>query len=205
MAILLAVITVWFVAVYRPQSNVTRKTEAQVDKLSTEIKAITATEKRIAKLRRRLAFVDSSIQRIESRIYAKQRLPEVLLRMESQGRKYGLRFKSIFPDYTILFTEDSSQVSANGLMRVPVHFIMEGSYKSFGRYLESFPGMPWTVTVGGVDIRLMRESYPRLLIDLLAYIYVYDETKGGRERLRLLEAATDAAPDKGSPAHNSSD
>jgi Tfp pilus assembly protein PilO len=188
---LVSIVLLWYFVLYRPQSQTSKEARVQVDRLGKEIQAITATEQKLEMLRRRLAIVDSSIERLESKVYPKQRLPEILQEMEIRGRQFDLRFKSIFPDYAIMFTEDSSEVSPAGLMRVPVHFIIEGGYISLGRYLETLPEMPWAVTVGGLDVRLWRDSYPRLMIDLLGYIYVYDETKGGRDRFRLGQSKRD--------------
>lgn len=199
---LAAVVILWYAGLYRPQAQMSEQVRNQVNSLSQEVKAVTATEPRIEKLRQRLALLDSSIQQMEAKIYPKQRLPEVLIMMQEEGRKHGLQFKSIFPDYDILFTQDSTLVSSTGLMRIPVHFIMEGSYVPLGRYLETLPDMPWRVVVGGVDIRLWRESYPRLMIDLLAYIYVYDDSPeadtGGANQVSLTPPQSGDGPNRGS-------
>jgi Tfp pilus assembly protein PilO len=172
-AVILSATAVWFLFIYKPRVSHLQKVEQEIKMFAHELKSVVAQESQIAGMKKQIAVTQEKIVAWEQRIYSKDRLPQILSDLENRGRGYGLKFSSIMPDYDALLSVDAEMRQSLGpLIILPVELQIQGAYKDFGRFVESFDDLPFAFSVRRAHIEITPESYPDLVMRLEGVVFL---------------------------------
>ena len=124
------------------------------------------SEAQVAALEKQVEVIKNDIKLTQEKIIFKDELPAAIKEIKTIGSKFGLKFHQIIPDYSSLInSKENEQEASAGLLRLIVHFKLQGYYKSFGKFLSSLDKLPFYMSLGEVTLVYNDSIHPQ--IDIL--------------------------------------
>ncbi|MCH8981355.1 type 4a pilus biogenesis protein PilO [candidate division KSB1 bacterium] len=121
--------------------------------------------------------IKKDIKITQEKIIFKHDLPAAIKKIKNSGSKFGLKFQQIIPDYPSLINSKEKEQEANaGLLRLTVHFKLQGYYKSFGKFLSSLDKLPFYMSLGEVTIVYNDNIHPQVGILFDGVLFLYDKS-----------------------------
>ncbi|MFQ5706414.1 MAG: type 4a pilus biogenesis protein PilO [bacterium] len=175
--VLLVVVSLgWYFVFYQPKASsiITLKEDSQ--RLLLKLKSLQVTDKRIATLENQIEKLQDQIDQHRTKIWPKSDMPRMVKQIEKQGRVFGLKFQSVIPEYDALMSLPDASRRKGDLLELTVHFKLQGSYKNFGRFVESLQKLPFVISLGEMSMVFNKELYPELEIMLDAVLYLRESS-----------------------------
>lgn len=177
-ATMFAVFAAWYAWWIRPQQVRLDTAEEQIRAMLRRAEAATVEKTRLDNLRLEIVRLDSSVKQLESRLYERPQLPNILRRIAALGERYGLKFSAIYPKYDELLQEMSSE--GTPLMVLPVEIQADGEYVRFGRFVEQLDKQDFLFSIERMDLSLTRDSYPLIRVTMQGNLFLRREaTRAG--------------------------
>jgi len=168
--LLLSVCLTWFFFLYKPTSDKLEVIKAETNDLVLKVRSFRANDEQVLILGSRVDTLTSTIDLFKKGILARNGLPLAVHAMRKKGRIYGLEFVSVIPDYDRLLEGD--EVHKGDVLRLPIHVKSIGSYRSFGRFVESLATLPFLVSLGDVKLDYNEKEHPALSIIFDAILFI---------------------------------
>ena len=177
-ALLIALSLGWFFFLYQPKTSKLAIVKKETQDLIYKVKSIRVTNEEVIALGKQVESVKNEIKLTQKKIIFKDDLPAAIKKIKNSGSKFGLKFHQIIPDYTSLVNSKEKQQEANpGLLKLTVHFKLQGYYKSFGKFLSSLDKLPFLVSLGEVTIIYNDNIHPQVGILFDGVLFLYDKSK----------------------------
>ncbi len=172
MGLLLAACCLWFFFFYRPEISRMKDIEKATQDLVSKLQSFRVDDRQIAALEQRVRTLKTEVESTQRKIINKDALKSAVRQLEQQGRKFGLKFQTIIPDYTSLMEVGRQDESGEDVMQLTVHIKLQGRYRNFGRFLESLGELPFLISLGEISILYNEKVFPQLevLMDTILYL-----------------------------------
>lgn len=176
MAILLAVSVGWYFFLYRPEASKSQVFKEQTEQLMIQLQSLRVTDVQISTLQTQIEKLNVELAKTNARVSPKDDLPKLIEQIKSRGAASGLKFITIIPDYNSLVSK--ADVETPEILKLTVHFQIQGYYKSFGNFIESLAALPFFVSVADFSLTYEETIFPQLLItaDMVLYLRQTNET-----------------------------
>ena len=176
-ALLIALCLGWFFFLYQPKTSKLAIVKKETQDLIFKVKSIRVTNAEVIALGKQVEAAKNEIKLTQRKTIFKDDLPAAIKKIKNSGSKFGLKFHQIIPDYTSLISSKEKEQEANaGLLRLTVHFKLQGYYKSFGKFLSSLDKLPFLVSLGEVTIIYNADIHPQLTILFDGVLFLYDKS-----------------------------
>ncbi|NOZ57732.1 MAG: type 4a pilus biogenesis protein PilO [Calditrichaeota bacterium] len=182
-AVVLLLFAGWYGLYYRPA-------RAQLNQLVLKQRALQAgmaemarAEMQIRLLRQETDSLKMALQQVQKRLANVDALQELIQRLAVRGRRAGLNFVAVTPDYTsLLLGQAKGPVQA-----LPISVEAEGRFLSLGHFLEGLRQMPFYFEPTGLGLNYDPTLYPKLKIRVDGKLYL---------RASTTDQVAEAAPEK---------
>lgn len=172
-AVVLILATVsWFFLLYQPSSFKLESLRAETEDLLLKLRSFRVTSEQIATLESQAEKLKEEITTKTDKVVPKDRLPEIVQSIRQHGRRHGLQFEQMIPDYQALIPIEDETAEVTEVMKLTLHLQLQGYYKSLGRFLESLQELPYLISVGEVSVAYSDELHPKLMITVDAILYL---------------------------------
>jgi len=162
-ALLLTLCFGWFFFLYQPKASRLETVKEETQDLVFKLQSMGVTEAQVAALEKHVEVIKNDIKLTQNKIIFKDDLPAAIKEIKNSGSKFGLKFHKIIPDYASLINSKENEQKANaGLLRLIVHFKLQGYYKSFGKFLSSLEKLPFYISLGGVTLVYNDSIHPQV-------------------------------------------
>lgn len=162
-ALLIILCLGWFFFLYQPKSSRLETVKKETQEIVFKLRSMRVTEAQVVALEKQVEVVKNDIKLTQDKIIFKDDLPAAIKEIKINGSKFGLKFHKIIPDYSsLLNSKESEQESNAGLLRLTVHFKLQGYYKSFGKFLSSLDKLPFYMSLEEVTIVYNDSIHPQL-------------------------------------------
>jgi len=176
-AILIALGLGWFFFFYEPKTSRLEIIKKETQDLVFKVKSIRVTNAEFIALGKQVEIIKNDIKLTQEKIIFKDDLPAAIKKIKNSGSKFGLKFHQIIPDYPALIHSKENEQEANaGLLRLNVHFKIQGYYKSFGKFLSSLDKLPFYMTLREVTIVYNDSIHPQVDILFDGVLFLYDKS-----------------------------
>ncbi len=176
-ALLIALCLGWFFFLYQPKTSKLAIVKKETQDLIFKVKSIRVTNAEVIALGKQVEAAKNEIKLTQRKIIFKDDLPAAIKKIKNSGSKFGLKFHQIIPDYTSLINSREEEQEANtGLLKLTVHFKLQGYYKSFGKFLSSLDKLPFLVSLAEVTIIYNDDIHPQLTILFDGVLFLYDKS-----------------------------
>ncbi len=172
--LLVLISTAWFFLLYNPKVSKISEIKQQTQKLIDRIRSFRVTQDHVDDLETQIAAISKEIAANEARVISKDELPGIVRQIHKTGRKYGVDFKKIIPDYDSLI--EIGRNSNDEIYELVMHIQLRATYKQFGLFLEALDKMPFMVSLGEMTMAYSPESFPRLAIEVGMILYLDEKT-----------------------------
>lgn len=179
--LLLVICAAWFFLFYLPEVARVNDIKNETDDLVTKLQSFRVDDRQLAALEAQVKTLKTQIESTQKKIIKKDGLKSAVTQIEVQGRKFGLKFLTIIPDYDSLMEVDQQDQSDKEVLQLTVHIKLQGTYRSFGRFLESLRELPFLVSLGEISLLYNEKIFPRLdvLADTILYLQETPHTVAG--------------------------
>ena len=176
-ALLIALCLGWFFFLYQPKTSKLEIVKKETQDLIFKVKSIRVTNAEFIALGKQVEIIKNDIKLTQEKIIFKDDLPAALKKIKNSGSKFGLKFHQIIPDYPSLINSKENEQEANaGLLRLIVHFKLQGYYKSFGKFLSSLDKLPFYMSLREVTIVYNDSIHPQLDVLFDGVLFLYDKS-----------------------------
>jgi len=170
--LLLCVIGGWFFLHFHPRKSQLASIRERTEDLLSNIQSFRTTSQEVARLDAKIAILQKNLAATSSKLITKKDLSRAVKQIAKEGRKYGLAFDKIIPDYSSLVSAENVSTEASPVMRLTLHLKMRGRYKSFGRFLKNLEHLPFGVSAGEISLVYDESLSPRLRILMDAVLFL---------------------------------
>ncbi len=176
-ALLIALCLGWFFFLYQPKTSKLAIVKKETQDLIFKVKSIRVTNAEVIALGKQVQIIKNEIKLTQEKIIFKDDLPAAIKKIKNSGSKFGLKFDQIIPDYPALINSKEKEQEANaGLLRLTVHFKLQGYYKSFGKFLSSLEKLPFYMSLAEVRIIYNDNIHPQVGILFDGVLFLYDKS-----------------------------
>lgn len=176
-ALLIALCLGWFFFLYQPKTSRLEIVKKETQDLIFKVKSIRVTNAEVIALAKQVEIIKNEIKLTQEKIIFKHDLPAAIKKIKNSGSKFGLKFDQIIPDYTSLInSKEKEQEASAGLLRLTVHFKLQGYYKSFGKFLSSLEKLPFYMSLAEVRIVYSDNIHPQVGILFDGVLFLYDKS-----------------------------
>ncbi|MFQ5825496.1 MAG: type 4a pilus biogenesis protein PilO [bacterium] len=168
----------WYLVLYQPEATKLNTLKKDTKNLLIKIQSIRVTDRQIAALESQIKVLDHEIADVQGKVLLKSELPGIVSQLERKGKTFGLKFHSIIPDYDSLIKIPNEE-EASDLLKLTVHFKLQGYYKNFGNFIDSLGELPFVISLGEISLYYDERIYPELEINMDAVLYLR-ETPGNK-------------------------
>ncbi len=176
-AVLLVIALVWFFVLYQPKRSRLQTLQTESQNVISLIKSFRSSSQEVAGLEKEIEELKQDLEGTRSKILAKEGLGTAIMRLKSEGKKYGLQFQNMIPDYAALAAAKTKGGPGAAVLKLPVHIKLRGRYNSFGRYLASLETLPFLVSFGDMSLAYDTEIFPDVAILFDAVLYMRNDTR----------------------------
>jgi len=177
--LLLCVVVGWFFLLFHPQNAKLASLRQRTDGVLANIQSFRTTSQQVAQLDEKISLLQKQLTVASARLVTKPGLSQAVKRIVQEGKKYGLGFDKIIPDYASLVTPGNASATTAPTMKLTLHIKLRGRYKSFGRFLENLDNLPFAVSLGEISLAYDESISPQLeiLMDAILFLRNDDGTK----------------------------
>jgi len=176
-ALLIALGLGWFFFLFQPKTSRMETIKKETQDLIFKVRSIRVTNAEVIALGKQVEIIKNEIKLTQEKIILKDDLPAAIKKIKNSGSKFGLKFDQIIPDYTSLInSKEKEQESSAGLLRLTVHFKLQGYYKSFGKFLSSLEKLPFFMSLAEVRIVYNDNIHPQVAIFFDGVLFLYDKS-----------------------------
>ncbi len=170
--VLLALCAGWFMVHYRPNLIKVQALQQKKEELMDQIRGFRISAAELDALEQQVKMQRQSLKTTRARLVQKDELGQAVEQIRNGGKRHGLQFQQIIPDYASLMTIGSLSDAATEVQKLTVHLNMRGGYKNFGRFLESLSKLPFLVSLGDVSVVYHKGAQPELELVADAQLFV---------------------------------
>jgi len=170
--VLLLTTFAWFFLLYQPKSLKLESLKAETEDMLLKLRSFRVSSEQIATLESQVESLKKEITAKTGKVVPKERLPEIVESIRQQGRRHGLQFEQLIPDYQALIPIQDETAEVTEVMKLTLHIQLQGYYKSFGRFVASLQELPYLISVGDVALAYSDELHPKLMITMDAILYL---------------------------------
>ncbi|MFQ6112801.1 MAG: type 4a pilus biogenesis protein PilO [bacterium] len=167
----------WYLVFYQPKLTKLRTLKTETENLLIKITSFRVTDKQLASLEKQVEKSEDEIAKIHARVLLKSELPAVVRQFKRKGRSFGLEFHSIIPDYNSLIRIPQEEEEASDLLKLTVHFKLQGYYKNFGNFIDSLAELPFIVSLSEMSLHFNERIYPELEIFMDVVLYLRETSE----------------------------
>ena len=176
-ALLIALGLGWFFFLYQPKTSSLETVKKEIQDLIFKLKSIRVTDAQVFALEKQVEIIKNDIKLTQEKIIFKDDLPAAIKEIKNNGSKFGLKFHQIIPDYSSLINSKENEKGANaGLLRLIVHFKLQGYYKNFGKFLSSLDKLPFYISLGEVTIVYNDSIHPQVDVLFDGVLFLRDRS-----------------------------
>ncbi|RMF63780.1 MAG: hypothetical protein D6743_10280 [Calditrichaeota bacterium] len=169
-AVLLIICVGWFFFLYKPEIAKLQVLKEDTEKLMLKLQSLRVNDEQLKALQKQAELQDTELRRLEARLVHKEDLPMLVTALKRRGKRFGLRFDRILPDYDHLM--EGGQENPARALKLVIHLKLQGRYKSLGKFIDSLNDLPYLLSVGEVTLNYDQRIYPELeiILDVAAYL-----------------------------------
>ncbi len=177
-ALLIALCVGWFFFLYQPKVSRLETVKEETQDIVFKLKSIHVTEAQVSALEKQVEIIKKNVKLKQKKIIFKDDLPAAIMEIKKTGGKFGLKFDQIIPDYSsLLNSEENEQESNSELLKLIVHFKLQGYYRNFGQFLGSLNELPFYMSLGEVRIGYNDSIHPEVDVLFDGVLFVHDKSK----------------------------
>jgi Tfp pilus assembly protein PilO len=162
----------WYLVFYQPRLSKVTTLKNETDNLLTKIRSFRVTDQQIAGLEKGIEKLEKELSEVQEKVFLKPELPKVVRMFEAKGKSFGLKFDTAIPDYASLIRIPQQEEEASDLLKLTVHFRLQGYYRSFGNFIDTLDEFPFTISLGEIGLYYNERIYPELEINLDVVFYL---------------------------------
>lgn len=167
----------WFFLFYQPKVSRLETVKEKTQDLLFKFQSMRVTESQVSALEKQVAVIKNDIKLTQNKVIFKDDLPAAIKEIKRSGSKFGLKFHKIIPDYdSLISSKEDQQESTSGLLRLTVHFKLQGYYKSFGKFLSSLDKLPFYISLGEVTIGYNDSIHPQVDIFFDGVLFLHNKS-----------------------------
>ncbi len=173
--LLIAVCLGWFFFFYHPKTSRLDIVKEETQDLVFKLQSLRVTEAQVFALGKQVEVIKNDIKLLHDKVIFKDDLPAAIKEIKASGHKFGLKFLNIIPDYASLINSKENEQEPNaGLLKLIVHFKLQGYYKSFGKFLSSLDKLPFYISLGEVRIVYNDSIHPQVDVLFDGVLFLHD-------------------------------
>lgn len=173
-ALLGVILSAWFFLLYDPEVSKIAEIKYETKQLLSKLRSFQVTQEQVDTLAEQIADLSKKIAAHEARVILKDDLPGIVRQIHEMGRKNGVKFQKIIPDYDSLI--EIGNDNRGEIYKLIMHIQLRASYRRFGTFLEALGKQPFMVSFGQITIAYSPESFPRLAIEMEMVLYLDEKT-----------------------------
>ena len=162
----------WFLFFYRPKIAEINRLRGDTERLLTKFRLIKVSDIQIQNLQERVVNLEKEISVNQTKVFPKSELPSIVRQIKRKGISFGLKFLNITPEYDSLIRVPDDEDASSDLIKLVVHFQLQGTYKNCGRFIDSMEEFPFFISVGEISFYYTEKIYPQLEFMLDAILYL---------------------------------
>jgi len=183
-AALVAICAAWFVLLYKPNLNEMKLIEQKSEKLISSIQILKSNLKTMDGLEADVISLRQKIKQQHEKTIDRAGLQSAVNLLNKHGKKHGLRFNKILPDYESLMNEQALKITGT-VVPFGLNLQMQGRYKNLGKFLETMKDLPILLSVKEFSIDYNEEVFPDLM--LMVELQLFMRGGGTTEPVHLLQ------------------
>lgn len=172
--LLIVILSAWFFLLYDPEVSKIAEIKLETQQLLDQLQSFQVTQSQVDTLVVQITDLTKKIAAHEARVISKDELPGIVQQIHKTGKRYGVKFQKIIPDYDSLI--EIGTVSTGEIYKLIMHIQLKASYRRFGTFLEALEKLPFMVSLGEITIAYSPESFPRLTIEMEMILYMDEKT-----------------------------
>ncbi len=175
----------WYALYFRPARTQLNQLLLKQRVLQAGMAEMARAEMQIRLLRLETDSLKTALQQVQKRLADVGALQDLIQRLAIRGRRAGLNFVAVTPDYTsLLLGQAKGPVQA-----LPISVEAEGRFLSLGHFLEGLRHMPFYFEPTGLALNYDPTLYPKLKIRVDGKLYLRASAPG-----RVAEEASAGGP-----------
>lgn len=171
-ALLLTLCLGWFFLLYTPKVSKMETIKEETQNIVFKLQSLQVTDEQVESLEKQVELLESQTKRTQNKIMTKDDLQEAVAAMRKIGRRFGLKFHKIIPDYSSLIGSDDAEQLNPEVLKLTVHLKLQGYYTNFGKFLSSLDELPFYVSLGEMTLVYNPVIHPEIDILLDAVVYL---------------------------------
>ncbi|MFQ5675152.1 MAG: hypothetical protein ACE5G1_04585 [bacterium] len=171
-AFLLTLCFGWFFLLYQPKVSKMETIKEETQNIIFKLQSLRVTEEQVASLEKQVELLKRQTKLTQNKIMTKDDLQAAIAAMRKIGRRFGLKFDKIIPDYPSLIGSNDAKQSNPEVLKLIIHFKMQGYYMNFGKFLSSLDKLPFYVSLGEMTLVYNPLIHPEIDILLDAVVYL---------------------------------
>jgi Tfp pilus assembly protein PilO len=170
MVILIAISAGWYLVLYRPDASRSEVLKGETEQLMIQLQSFRVTDMQISTLQTQIEKLNVELAKTNARVCPKDDLPKLIDDIKAKGIANGLKFITIIPEYGDLVSKPNEESTA--IIKLTVHFQIQGFYKNFGNFVESLATLPFFVSMGNCTMTYEESVFPQILITMDVVLYL---------------------------------
>ena len=164
----------WYMLYFSPTTQQLQELEQKRRFLQAGMSQMARAEMQVRFLRQETDSLRRSLRLVQARLANPEELQKLIQRLAKRGRRSGLNFVAVTPDYASLLLGQ-----AQGPVQVlPISVEAEGRFLSLGHFLEGLQQMPFYFQPTGLGLNYDPTLYPRLKIKVDGKLYLRASPEG---------------------------
>ena len=170
--LLLAICAGWYFVIYRPDASKLETVEQDAKDLLLRLQSFAVTDKQLAALEKQIEKLQEEIVNTQSKLIPKDQLSKIVAQIQKRGKARGLKFDIMIPDFDSLINDPDEGNVIEDLLKLKVHMKIQGRYKNFGKFTDSFAGLPFYISVDELLLVYNEQIHPEIEILMDAVLYL---------------------------------
>jgi Tfp pilus assembly protein PilO len=170
--LLIALSIGWYFLLYRPDAKKLESVEADFEDLVLKVQSFSVSEAQISTFETQIKKLDDEIALTQSKLITKEELSGTIKTLKKRAGSYGLKFTTILPDFDSLMDDPENKGAAEEVLQLHVQMKIQGRYKNFGKFTESFTSLPFLISIDDLTLLFNPKTHPKIDILVEAILYL---------------------------------
>lgn len=147
--VLLAVLVVWFIFFYYPESIEINQLKSKIKEIRNDLASASQANIDIENIEKKLLSERNRLEEIRIKFVNKDDLAKVSRQMGAFAKNYNLKLTDFAPVFDDYFTDTSK----TAIKVLPLAITISGNYLEIGRFIENWDKLPFYLEAKEISIR----------------------------------------------------
>jgi len=170
-AFLGAGLLLWSLLVDGPLDKELKKIDAQLEESTQKVQSARHAKSNLNRMRSRYQAEKLNLARQQDRFINKDDLSTVASELKTFAGGFNLKLMDFAPVLDTYF----SDMNTGRIITLPINVALHGNYINAGKFVESWPKLPFYLIADEIEIKRVEENQNLLRADIKAKLYAWNE------------------------------